>query len=137
VQKGGKAPVAQVLPYGTPARAGLGALALVQGPGNDGVSGTAMTVAGAHLILFTTGRGNPMGFPVPTLKISSNTDLAIRKPQWIDFNAGPIADGTADFDRLGDALWEHILDCASGRLLARNEARGHREIAIWKDGVTL
>ena len=137
VQKGGQAPVAQVLPYGAPAKAGLGGLALVQGPGNDGVSGTAMTVAGAHMLLFTTGRGNPMGFPVPTVKIASNTDLATRKPQWIDFNAGPIADGTDTFESLADDLWKHILAIASGAERTRNETRGHREIAIWKDGVTL
>ena len=137
VQKAGQAPIAQVLAYGATARAGLGGVALVQGPGNDGVSGTAMTIAGAHLLLFTTGRGNPMGFPIPTLKISSNTDLATRKPQWIDFNAGPVADGTAGFEQLSDELWQQILDVASGRSRARNETRGHREIAIWKDGVTL
>ncbi|MFA6960459.1 MAG: altronate dehydratase family protein [Opitutaceae bacterium] len=137
VQKAGQAPIAQVLAYGASAQAGLGGVALVQGPGNDGVSGTAMTVAGAHLLLFTTGRGNPMGFPVPTLKISSNTDLATRKPQWIDFNAGPVADGTAGFEQLTDELWQRILDIASGRIRAQNEIRGHREIAIWKDGVTL
>lgn len=137
VQKGGQAPVAQVLAYGATARAGLGGLALVQGPGNDGVSGTAMTVAGAHMLLFTTGRGNPMGFPVPTVKIASNTDLATRKPQWIDFNAGPIADGTNTFDALTDELWQRILAIASGTERTRNETRGHREIAIWKDGVTL
>jgi altronate hydrolase len=125
------------LPYGAPAQAGLGGLALIQAPGNDGVSSTAMTVAGAHLLLFTTGRGNPMGFPVPTLKIASNTDLATRKPQWIDFNAGPIADGTAGFEQLTDELWQLVLAIASGSAQARNEVRGHREIAIWKDGVTL
>ncbi len=137
VQKAGRAPIAQVLPYGATATAGLGGVALLQGPGNDGVSGTAMTVAGAHLLLFTTGRGNPMGFPVPTIKVSSNTDLATRKPQWIDFNAGPVADGTNSFEALTDELWQRILDIASGRELTRNETRGHREIAIWKDGVTL
>jgi altronate hydrolase len=137
VQKGGQAPVAQVLAYGAQASPGLGGLALVQGPGNDGVSGTAMTVSGAHLLLFTTGRGNPMGFPVPTIKISSNTDLATRKPMWIDFNAGPIADGTAGFDALTDELWQRLLAIASGEERTRNETCGHREIAIWKDGVTL
>ncbi len=137
VQKGGQAPVAQVLPYGASARAGLGGLALIQGPGNDGVSGTAMSIAGAHLLFFTTGRGNPMGFPVPTVKVASNTDLATRKPQWIDFNAGAIADGTAGFDELTDALWKQLLAIASGVERTRNELRGHREIAIWKDGVTL
>lgn len=137
VQKGGQAPLAQVLPYGAPARSGLGGLALLQGPGNDGVSGTAMTVAGAHLLLFTTGRGNPMGFPVPTVKISSNTDLATRKPQWIDFDAGPIAEVAAGFEPLAEQLWQRLLAIASGAERTRNETRGHREIAIWKDGVTL
>ncbi len=137
VQKGGQAPVAQVLPYGATARTGLGGLALIQGPGNDGVSGTAMTIAGAHLLFFTTGRGNPMGFPAPTVKVASNTDLATRKPQWIDFNAGAIADGTAGFEELTDALWKQLLAIASGTERTRNELRGHREIAIWKDGVTL
>ncbi|MBN8711722.1 MAG: altronate hydrolase [Verrucomicrobia bacterium 61-8] len=137
VQKGGQAPVRQVLPYGATANPGLGGLSLLQGPGNDGVSGTAMTIAGAHILLFTTGRGNPMGFPVPTVKISSNSDLATRKPHWIDFNAGPVADGTADFPELTEQLWRQIAAIASGEANTRNETRGHREIAIWKDGVTL
>lgn len=137
VQKGGKAPIAQVLPYATRAQVGLGGLALLNAPGNDGVSGTALTIAGAHVLLFTTGRGNPMGFPVPTLKISSNSDLAARKPQWIDFNAGSLAEGTQSADVLTQALWRQILEVASGRLEAKNETRGQREIAIWKDGVTL
>jgi len=137
VQKGGKAPVCQTLAYGSQAQPGLSGLALLNGPGNDGVSGTAMTVAGAHLLLFTTGRGNPLGFPIPTLKISSNSALAQSKPQWIDFDAGPIADGTISATLLADQLWKLVLDVASGRTLARNELHGYREIAIWKDGVTL
>src|SRR5205085_4559382 len=88
VQKGGRAPVKQVLGYGERATPGLGGLALVNAPGNDGVSSTAMTVAGAHAICFTTGRGTPMGFPASTIKISTNSSLAERKPQWIDFDAG-------------------------------------------------
>lgn len=137
VQKGGQVAVKQVVPYGGIATPGLGGLALVNSPGNDGVSSTAMTVAGAGVLLFTTGRGTPMGFPAPTVKISSNSGLAERKPRWIDFNAGPIADGTADLDMLSDALLEHVLDVASGRVLTRNEENRHREIAIWKSGVTL
>ncbi len=137
VQKGGRAPIRQVLAYGQPAQTALGGIALLNAPGNDGVSSTAMTIAGAHLILFTTGRGTPMGFPVPTLKISTNTGLSTRKPQWIDFNAGPIADGTATADELEEQLWELVLDIASSRRLSRNESNGYREISIWKDGVTL
>lgn len=137
VQKGGKAPVCETLAYGARARPGLGGLALLNGPGNDGVSGTAMTVAGAHLLLFTTGRGNPLGFPIPTLKISSNSALARSKPQWIDFDAGPVATSAEQPTHLADQLWTLVLDIASGRTLARNEVHGYREIAIWKDGVTL
>ncbi|GIW75682.1 MAG: altronate hydrolase [Phycisphaerae bacterium] len=137
VQKGGDAPVKQVLGYGQPARAGLGGLALVNAPGNDGVSCTAMTVAGAHVILFTTGRGTPMGFPVPTLKISTNTDLATRKPQWIDFDAGRLISEGISAEELADQLTQLVLDVASGRKQTRNEQHGYREIAIWKDGVTV
>jgi altronate hydrolase len=137
VQKGGTAPVAQVLKYGDKAQPGLGAIALLNGPGNDGVSGSALSGAGAHMVLFTTGRGNPMGFPAPTVKVATNTPLAERKSNWIDFNAGPVADGTATIDELADKLFDLIVDIASGRSRTRSEINGYREISIWKDGVTL
>ncbi len=135
IQKGGQATVSQVLRYGEPAsRSGL---ALLEAPGNDGVSCTAMVASGATLLLFTTGRGTPLGFPVPTLKIASNSAIAAKKPHWIDFNAGALLDGTATLDGLADELLALVLDVASGRRLANNEKHGYREIAIWKEGVTL
>jgi len=137
VQKGGHAPVRQVLAYGQRAQPGTGGIALINAPGNDGVSSTAMTIAGAHMILFTTGRGTPMGFPAPTLKISTNSALAAKKPRWIDFDAGLIADGTQSLDTLAARLFDTVLDIASGKLKTRNEEHGYREIAIWKNGVTL
>ena len=137
VQKGGDAPVAQVLAYGEAAPVGLGGIGLINAPGNDGVSSTAMVAAGAHILLFTTGRGTPLGFPSPTIKISTNSDLAARKTSWIDFDAGPIALGTSTFEELGPKLYQLVLDVASGRTQTKNERNGFREIAIWKDGVTL
>jgi len=143
VQKGGRAPVTQVLRYGEVAASGGGGtrngagLYLLESPGNDGVSSPALVASGATLLLFTTGRGTPLGFPVPTLKISSNTEIAVKKPHWIDFNAGVLLDGTATLDRLEADLFALILDVASGRALANNEKYGYREIAIWKEGVTL
>jgi altronate hydrolase len=137
VQKGGRAPVKQVLEYGRAATPGLGGLALINAPGNDGVSCTAMTIAGAGAILFTTGRGTPMGFPAPTIKISTNTDLAGRKPQWIDFDAGVLASEGASVDETADRLLDFVIDVASGKARTKNEQHGYREIAIWKNGVTL
>jgi len=143
VQKGGRAPVTEVLRYGEVAAAGgrgtrNGAgLSLLESPGNDGVSSTALVASGATLLLFTTGRGTPLGFPVPTLKISSNSEIAAKKPHWIDFNAGLLLDGTATLERLEEDLFALVLDVASGRALANNEKHGYREIAIWKEGVTL
>jgi len=136
VQKGGQAPINQVLAYGEKARAGSAGIALINAPGNDGVSSTAMAIAGAHMILFTTGRGTPMGFPVPTIKIATNSPLAAKKPQWIDFDAGVLADG-ADIDTTADKLFDLVLNIASGTSRAKNETHGYREIAIWKNGVTL
>jgi len=135
IQKGGRAPVSRVLRYGELLREH--GLALLESPGNDAVSSTAMVVSGATLLLFTTGRGTPLGFPVPTLKISSNSEIAAKKPHWIDFDAGPLLDGTKTMAHLEDDLLALIVAVASGERLANNEKNGYREIAIWKEGVTL
>ena len=133
VQKGGHATVTQVLRYGESAT--KPGLTLLEAPGNDGVSSTALVAAGATVLLFTTGRGTPLGFPVPTLKISSNSALAERKPHWIDFDAGK-ALTAADPETVTDEFLDLIVATASGQP-ARNELNEQREIAIWKDGVTL
>lgn len=135
IQKGGHATVTRVLRYGE--RATTGGLSLLEAPGNDGISSTAMTASGATILLFTTGRGTPLGFPAPTIKISSNSEIAAKKPHWIDFNAGALLDGTTTPEQLADELFAYILDVASGRMQTNNERTGHREIAIWKEGVTL
>jgi altronate hydrolase len=96
-----------------------------------------MVVSGATLLLFTTGRGTPLGFPVPTIKVSSNSDIAQRKPHWIDFDAGRLLGGATSAPQLEDELFAFLLEVASGSRLARNETNDYREIAIWKDGVTL
>ena len=138
IQKGGRAPVRDVLRYGAPVRAAYGGLSLLEAPGNDGVSCTAMTASGATMLLFTTGRGTPLGFPVPTLKISSNSGIATKKPHWIDFNAGRLLSGAGvTLDGMTDELLGVVLDVASGRTRTNNERNGYREIAIWKAGVTL
>lgn len=133
VQKGGSAPVCGVLPYGGQVR-GNG-LQLLSGPGNDLVSVTALTAAGAHLILFTTGRGTPFGAPAPTIKLSTNTALFERKPNWIDFDAGSAVSGESISD-VGKRLFEKVVAVASGER-TRAEENGYRGIAIFKDGVTL
>ena len=133
VQKGGSAPIVDVLEYAEPVtKKGLN---LLSGPGNDLVSATDLTAAGAHIILFTTGRGTPFGAPAPTVKISTNTALYQKKGNWIDFNAGSVAEGE-DLDAAGDRLLDFVLEIASGKP-TKAESRGAREIAIFKDGVTL
>ena len=133
VQKAGDAPLTQVLRYGERIR--RPGLALLESPGNDAVSSTALAAAGATVLLFTTGRGTPLGFPAPTLKISSNSALAQAKPRWIDFDAGPLLSG-AGMDELAQALLKLVIDTASGRQTCA-ERNGEREVAIWKTGVTL
>ncbi len=110
-------------------------LNLLNGPGNDMVAVTNLASAGCHLVLFTTGRGTPFGGFVPTIKISTNSDLARRKPNWIDFDAGALVDGASFDDKLAE-LVDLVADTASGKLTA-NERHGAREIAIFKTGVTL
>lgn len=137
VQKGGTANIVSVLDYGDVSD--TKGLNILQGPGNDIVAITALMAAGAHLVLFTTGRGTPVGAPVPTVKISTNTELAENKPSWTDFNAGVLTDGRADIgmDGLTRDLFNFVLDTASGKIRTKNEINGYREISIFKDGVTL
>jgi len=132
VQKGGGATLTDVIDYGS--RATKSGLTLLEAPGNDAVSSSALAAAGATMILFTTGRGTPLGFPVPTMKVASNHDLAAAKPHWIDFDAmQAFDDGPAEADK---AFLDRILAIASGEKCAA-ERSGQRAIAIWKRGATL
>jgi altronate hydrolase len=132
VQKAGRSSLTDVLPYG--GRVRRDGLTLLEAPGNDAVSSTALTAAGATLILFTTGRGTPLGFPAPTIKIASNHALAERKPDWIDFDASIVLNGGVG--AAAEALLDKVIEVASGTPTAA-ERNDEREIAIWKRGVTL
>lgn len=134
IQKGGTNPVQAVLNYGEPVT--NNGLTLLQSPGNDAVSSTALTASGANILLFTTGRGTPLGFPAPTIKIASNSALATNKTSWIDFDAGPILEGQP-FDKMAQILLDQIIETASGKTKTKSEINEQREIAIWKTGVTL
>ena len=132
VQKAGTAPLTSVLDYGEQAM--KPGLALLESPGNDAVSSTALAAAGATLVLFTTGRGTPLGFPVPTVKVASNRALSTAKPHWIDFDASRALD---EGQKAADAAFlDALIGFASGRKTAA-ESAGQRAIAIWKKGVTL
>jgi len=129
-QKSGSSPVRGVLGYGD--FVGDRGLYLLDGPGNDIVASTNLSAVGCQILLFTTGRGTPLGAPVPTVKIASNSSLAERKKNWIDFDASPILEGkdiTSEF-------YDYVIRVASGEE-TKNEINGFREIAIFKDGVTL
>ena len=134
VQKGGSAPIVDVIGYGEPVT--TQGLNMLYGPGNDLVSATALTAAGAHLILFTTGRGTPFSTFVPTMKISTNTTLATKKHNWVDFNAGLVADGAKTLEESAEDLLKLVLETASGKQ-TKTEEKGFREISIFKDGVVL
>lgn len=133
VQKAGSAVVEDVLPYGGKAeRKGLN---LLCAPGNDLVSASALAAAGCQMILFSTGRGTPFGTVVPTLKISTNTQLYRKKSHWIDFDAGGIAAG-GEKEVFLQKLIRLVLETAGGKE-TMSETNGNSEIAVWKNGVTL
>ena len=133
VQKGGRAPVSGVLKYGD--RVKKSGMNLLTGPGNDIVSTTVQSAAGAHMILFTTGRGTPLGAPVPTVKIATNTALSEKKANWIDFNAGRLLQ--EDSDKVLNDFITLLQRIASGEVKTKNEENGYTEISILKDGVVL
>ncbi len=130
IQKGGLSEVVDVLDYGdTLTKNGL---SLLNGPGNDIVAITNLTAAGVHMVLFTTGRGTPVGAPVPTVKIATNARLASTKRNWIDFDASPVLEG----NDLTEEFFDYILSVASGKETT-NEKNNYREISIFKDGIVL
>ena len=132
-QKSGSASIKGVLSYGE--RVKEKGLNLLSAPGNDLVASTALAASGAHIVLFTTGRGTPFACPVPTVKISTNNQLAEKKHNWIDFNCGVIVNGTP-MDELSDDLLDFVLDIASGKK-SKSEEAGFHDMAIFKQGVTL
>ena len=131
-QKAGTSNVVDVLFYTD--RLSKNGLNLLQGPGNDLVATTALGAAGCHMVLFTTGRGTPYGGFIPTVKVATNSDLAQRKPHWIDYDAGKML--TMATDDVVQDFTDYILDVCNGKW-THNEERDYREIAIWKFGVTL
>ena len=132
-QKSGSCEVADVLFDGdTLKNPGLN---LLNGPGNDMVAVTNLALAGCQIVLFTTGRGTPFGGFVPTIKVSTNSQLASKKRNWIDFDAGQIVNGASFEDRLDDLI-RLVIDVANG-IQTANEKNNSREIALFKTGVTL
>ncbi len=132
-QKSGSSAVKGVLAYGEQVKtAGLN---LLSAPGNDLVAATALAASGAHIVLFTTGRGTPFACPVPTMKISTNSRLASKKSSWIDFNAGVLVEDTA-MDELSEKFFGEVIKIASGEKVA-SERAGFHDMAIFKRGVTL
>ena len=132
-QKSGFAPVKDVLCYGQ--KVEKQGLNLLSAPGNDLVAATALAASGAQIVLFSTGRGTPFASPVPTVKISSNNDLAKRKHNWIDFNAGQLLGGM-ELSQLSQKLMDYVLSVASGEQVC-SERNGFHDMAIFKTGVTL
>lgn len=132
-QKSGTSAVCDVLNYGD--RIITSGLNLLSAPGNDLVASTALAASGCHMVLFTTGRGTPFGTFVPTVKISTNSNLYNKKKQWIDFNAGVLVEDS-DFDTVLKSFVEYVISVANGNYTL-NEKNGYREIAIFKKGITL
>jgi len=132
-QKSGAAPIKGVLNYGEIVH--TKGLNLLSAPGNDLVAATALATSGAHIVLFTTGRGTPFASPVPTMKISTNSSLSQKKRNWIDFDCGTIVNGQP-MDDLAQELFDYVIRVASGEKLKSEEA-GFHDMAIFKQGVTL
>ena len=132
-QKCGHAPVSGVLEYAE--RLKTNGLNLLSAPGNDLVASTALAASGCQMVLFTTGRGTPFGTFVPTMKISTNSQLFKSKQNWIDFNAGKLVEGV-DMLTLRNDFIDKVIATANGEKV-KNEMNGYREIAIFKNGVTL
>lgn len=117
-QKAGQSKVVDVFKYGE--RLHTPGLNLLSAPGNDAVATSALAGAGCHMVLFSTGRGTPYGGFVPTVKLATNSELAQKKPHWIDFDAGRLIHGV-EMDDLLTQFVDMIVQIADGKKLAKNE----------------
>ncbi|HWT66714.1 MAG TPA: hypothetical protein VN151_11420, partial [Terracidiphilus sp.] len=135
-RKGGVAPVRDVIDF--PAYATTPGLTLLCTPGNDVECVTAQVGAGANVVLFTTGLGTPTGNPIaPVVKISTNSALAARMSDIIDFDAGPIITGQTTIAESAAQLLDVVVDVANGTRLTRAEQLGQNDFIPWKRGVSL
>jgi altronate hydrolase len=135
-KKGGTSPVTAVLDYPEPST--TPGLTLQRTPGSDVECVTAQAGAGANIVLFTTGLGTPTGNPVaPVVKISTNSSLAARMSDIIDFDAGPVVTGESTIEQMGDSILDFVLRVASGEILTKAEVLGQNDFIPWKRGVSL
>jgi len=132
-QKSGNSLVRGVLKYGEQVK--INGLNLLSAPGNDLVAATALAASGAHIVLFTTGRGTPFASPVPTMKIATNSRLAAKKSNWIDANAGVLVEGKS-MEETAQDFFDYVVEVASGKKVC-SEVAGFHDMAIFKQGVTL
>ncbi|KZK88575.1 Altronate dehydratase [Pseudovibrio sp. Ad46] len=133
-QKAGTSIVTDVLRYQN--RLSKAGLNLLEAPGNDGTAITSLAAAGCHMVLFTTGRGNPLGTVIPTVKVASNSEIADRKRHWIDFSAGTLVHDDTDMDDVCSGFADYLMQVAGGKQTL-NEINRMQEIVIFKTGVTL
>lgn len=135
-KKGGTAPISDVLDYTEYAK--TPGLNLLCTPGNDVESTTGLAGSGANIILFTTGLGTPTGNPIsPVIKVSTNTKMATKMPDIIDFNTGTIITGEDTIETSGDKLLDYIIEVASGRVKTKAEEKRNFDFIPWKRGVSL
>ncbi len=135
-KKGGTSPVTDVLDYGE--YVSESGLTLLNTPGNDVESTTAMVGSGATVVLFTTGLGTPTGNPIaPVIKVSSNTILAQRMNDIIDIDTGAVISGEKTIEEIGDSILEYIIEVASGRIISKADQLNQDDFIPWKRGVSL
>jgi altronate dehydratase large subunit len=135
VMKGGTSPIKQVVEFAEkPSEKGL---IIMDGPAHDAVCNTGMTASGAQVIVFTTGRGTPMGAPiVPVIKVSSNSRIYEHMKENIDINAGDILEGKESIRSIGERIFQEIIEAASGKA-SRAEMLGHGEFSIHTLGMSV
>ena len=130
IVKSGSAPLAAVIPPGERAR--VKGLNFAATPASDFICGTLQLAAGATCHVFTTGRGTPYSLEaLPTLKLSTHSDLARRWHDLIDLDAGPVATGDATLEEMGERLFDLILDTASGRRTWAERHGTHNALALF------
>jgi altronate hydrolase len=134
-KKGGTSPIVSVLDYAE--QTDKPGLSLLCTPGGDVESVTGIVASGANVVLFSTGLGTPTGNPiVPVLKISSNSRVAAKLSDMIDYDCGPIIEGKP-LPEVARGLFDMVVATAGGQYKCKADRLQQYDFIFWKRDISL
>jgi altronate dehydratase large subunit len=135
IHKAGTSPLEEVTTYAShPTKKGL---VYMDTPAHDIEQLTGMVAGGVQIVVFTTGRGNPLGTPIaPVIKITGNKDTYHKMRDNMDMDVSKVLQGKETVVEAGERIFEEVISVASGKV-TKAEKLGQRDFCIFKMNVNI